>query len=66
MFLFVVGPEYSKIIITWYLFCYGEKTPFKEVVMLKIDCNFSWHGNQVITAWSIATVLYMYVCDQLH
>ena len=52
--------------ITQYLFCYGEKTPFEEVVMLKIDCNFSWHGNQVVTAWSTATVLYMYGCEQLH
>lgn len=34
--------------------------------MLKIDCNFSWHGNQVVTAWSTATVLYMYGCEQLH
>ena len=34
--------------------------------MPKIDGNFSWHGNQVVTAWSIATVLNMYVCDQLH
>jgi len=34
--------------------------------MLKIDCNFSWHGNQVVTVWSIATVLFMYVCEQLH
>ena len=52
--------------ITQYLFCYGEKTPFEEVVMLKIDCNFIWHGNQVVTAWSTATVLYMYGCEQLH
>ena len=52
--------------ITQYLFCYGVKTPFEEVVMLKIDCNFSWHGNQVVTAWSTATVLYMYGREQLH
>ena len=52
--------------ITQYVFCYGEKTPFEEVVMLKIDCRFSWHGNQVVTAWSTATVLYMYGCEQLH
>lgn len=34
--------------------------------MLKIDCNFSWPGNHVVTAWSIATVLYIYVREQLH